>query len=116
MNQMFFNTCTISRREKSGSDDGTPTFTDTPVSENVPCRLDPMHSRLRPSNTMSEKASFVEHIYATLFLAKDVEIDETCFVVVAGDSRTYEVLTVNKVPGFGGINHIECDVRTVGHR
>ena len=116
MNGLLFQICTISRRTITSYDNGTPVYTDVLVDSDVVCRLDFLHSRLRPSNDVGNPASFTEHLFGTLYLPPETTIDNTCYVEIEGDENKYEVIVVNQAPGFNSVHHLECDVRVITHR
>lgn len=113
---LLWQTCDIIKySETEEDDDGTPLLEPETVASGVACRFDDAVSRIRQSTQLSRPASYVEEIHGTLYLLPGSGIDETCFVNITGDSVQYQVVIIHKIPGYGGLDHLEVELRQYLH-
>jgi hypothetical protein len=115
---LLWQTCDIKRRDKaSAGADGQVVYntSDTVVASTVPCRLDDSISKMRTTQELSKPISFAEEVHGTIYLYPDSNIDEGDYLIISGDSRTWEIIGIRKSPDFGGLHHLELEVRTFTH-
>jgi hypothetical protein len=116
MEGLLNKTCTVYRKVAPTKTDGTPDYIDSTVVGTVACRLDTLISQYVRTTHRDMPASEVEEYHAILYIMPNVLIDDTCYVVVSGDTRQWNIMFIHKQDDYSDEHHWECDIRSVKHR
>jgi hypothetical protein len=116
MEGLLYQSCTVYKKIAPTKTDGTPNHTESAVASGVACRLDTLISQYLRTTHRDMPASEVEEYHGTLYVMPNELIDDTCYVVISGDTRQWHVMFINKQAGYGDMHHWEMDVRSVAHR
>lgn len=113
---LLWQRCTVKRRSIVDYTEGTPNYSDVTVATGIPCRLDTDESSLRQPRDMAGPGSFSEKIDARLFMNSVSGLDNTMFIIIDGDTATYEVVFIHRKAGFAELSHLEIEVRAMTNR
>ena len=116
MQALFWQTCSIYRRNTPAFDGREPVTTETTILSDIPCRLDDAISSISQSTERITPASYAEELNGIVYTLYHPEIQPTDIVRIIGDDRVFEIAYVHKQPSYSGIHHLELAVRTFTHK